>query len=131
MIKQQKNYKKLFSISAITICSALFSANAAIAQNVELYGVIDYGYSYRFDRKIYKDNASYAKTNVDEQMDANYFKQIIIDLSHLDFMDSTGIGVLIGRYKKMQQKKSVITSENFDTRYLLLILINVLAMKKS
>lgn len=63
MIKQQKNYKKLFSISAITICSALFSANAAIAQNVELYGVIDYGYSYRFDRKIYKDNASYAKTN--------------------------------------------------------------------
>ena len=43
MIKQQKNYKKLFSISAITICSALFSANAEIAQNVELYGVIDYG----------------------------------------------------------------------------------------
>ncbi len=69
------------------------------------------------DAKMYKDTlylaisgeldescASYAKTNLDEQMDANYFKQIIIDLSHLDFMDSTGIGVLIGRYKKMQQR---------------------------
>lgn len=32
------------------------------------------------------------------------FRQIIIDLSELEFMDSTGIGVLIGRYKKMKDK---------------------------
>lgn len=31
-------------------------------------------------------------------------RQIIIDLSELKFMDSTGIGVLIGRYKKMKEK---------------------------
>ena len=30
------------------------------------------------------------------------FNQIIIDLSELTFMDSTGIGVLIGRYKRMK-----------------------------
>ena len=48
--------------------------------------------------------ASVVKNNLDEQMSMNDFRQIIIDLSHLDFMDSTGIGVLIGRYKKMQQK---------------------------
>ncbi len=32
------------------------------------------------------------------------FEKIVIDLSELDFMDSTGIGVLIGRYKKMKEK---------------------------
>ena len=32
------------------------------------------------------------------------FQKIVIDLSELDFMDSTGIGVMIGRYKKMKEK---------------------------
>lgn len=31
------------------------------------------------------------------------FVQIVMDLSELTFMDSTGIGVLIGRYKKMKE----------------------------
>jgi len=30
--------------------------------------------------------------------------QVVIDLANLRFMDSTGIGVLIGRYKKMKDK---------------------------
>ena len=32
------------------------------------------------------------------------FNQVIIDLSELDFMDSTGIGVLVGRYRKLKDK---------------------------
>lgn len=32
------------------------------------------------------------------------FNQVIIDLSELEFMDSTGIGVLVGRYKKLKDK---------------------------
>lgn len=31
------------------------------------------------------------------------YSQVIMDLSELEFMDSTGIGVLIGRYKKLKQ----------------------------
>ncbi len=31
------------------------------------------------------------------------FVQIVMDLSELTFMDSTGVGVLIGRYKKMRE----------------------------
>ena len=31
------------------------------------------------------------------------FVQIVLDLSELTFMDSTGVGVLIGRYKKMRE----------------------------
>ena len=46
-----------------------------------------------------------ARINLDEIFDMPKFKQIIIDLSELDFMDSTGIGVLIGRYKRMKDKQ--------------------------
>lgn len=48
--------------------------------------------------------AHYTRTMLDDIFDKNNFRQIIIDLSELDFMDSTGIGVLIGRYKKMKDK---------------------------
>ena len=50
-------------------------------------------------------SAEYAKEEMDKAFLGRDFNQIIIDLSELDFMDSTGIGVLIGRYKKMKDKK--------------------------
>ena len=41
---------------------------------------------------------------MDDLINGNTFNQVIIDLSELEFMDSTGIGVLIGRYKKLRSK---------------------------
>lgn len=49
-------------------------------------------------------SADYTRTTLDELFLEDVFTQIIVDLSELDFMDSTGIGVLIGRYKKMKSK---------------------------
>jgi len=49
-------------------------------------------------------SAQYARITLDECANIPNFKQMIIDLSELSFMDSTGIGVLIGRYKKMKEK---------------------------
>lgn len=49
-------------------------------------------------------SANYTRITLDEMFDKPNFKKIVIDLSELDFMDSTGIGVLIGRYKKMKDK---------------------------
>jgi len=49
--------------------------------------------------------AHYARMAMDNQLESGNFKQVIIDLSELDFMDSTGIGVLIGRYKKLKDRK--------------------------
>ena len=34
-----------------------------------------------------------------------YVKSVIFDLSMITFMDSTGIGMLIGRYKKIKAKR--------------------------
>lgn len=49
-------------------------------------------------------SAQFAKNRLDNLFSKENFKQVIIDLSELNFMDSTGIGVFIGRYKKMKIK---------------------------
>lgn len=49
-------------------------------------------------------SASYTRTIMDELLNDYKYNQVIIDLSELEFMDSTGIGVLIGRYKKLKNK---------------------------
>ena len=53
-----------------------------------------------------KTRREYAHTRLtlDDIFAGGDFSQIIIDLSELEFMDSTGIGVLIGRYKKMKNR---------------------------
>ena len=40
------------------------------------------------------------------------FTQVVMDLSELEFMDSTGIGVLIGRYKKLKEYNKPIFITN-------------------
>lgn len=47
-------------------------------------------------------SATHTRLTLDKLFSGNEFNQIIIDLSELEFMDSTGIGVLIGRYKQMR-----------------------------
>ena len=51
-----------------------------------------------------ENSATHVKNELDQIFSQGQFNQIIIDLSELEFMDSTGIGVLIGRYKKMKLK---------------------------
>ncbi len=49
-------------------------------------------------------SAGTAKNILDKLiMDNVNTKKVIFDLSGLSFMDSTGIGLLIGRYKKLKQ----------------------------
>ena len=40
------------------------------------------------------------KTRLDELLQTPDIEKIVIELSQLSFMDSTGIGVLLGRYKR-------------------------------
>ena len=56
--------------------------------------------------------AEYTRINLDNAMTAANVAQIVIDLANLQFMDSTGIGVLIGRYKKMRDRNVPIYISN-------------------
>ena len=49
-------------------------------------------------------SANNARSQLDNILLGQNFRQVIVDLSELEFMDSTGIGVLIGRYKKLKPK---------------------------
>ena len=51
-----------------------------------------------------ESNAAYSKATLDDLFLSENFNQVIIDLSELTFMDSTGVGILIGRYKRLKQK---------------------------
>ncbi len=43
------------------------------------------------------------KTKLCEIIKLNQFKQVIIDLSNVTFIDSSGIGLLLGRYNQVKQ----------------------------
>ena len=57
--------------------------------------------------------AQATRKNLDSILDTQKgYVQIVMDLSELTFMDSTGVGVLIGRYKKMREKNKPIFITN-------------------
>ncbi len=83
--------------------------------------------SYKKDRSVLimyfkgelDECASYAaKQTMEAIIFANSFRTLILDLKDLTFMDSTGIGVLIGRYKQLKIRGisaySVNVGENAD-----------------
>lgn len=43
--------------------------------------------------------AEFVRQTVDDKISANNYTALVFDLRKLRFMDSTGIGVIIGRYK--------------------------------
>ena len=56
--------------------------------------------------------SSYARNILDELFINNTFKSVVFELSKLEFMDSTGIGVLIGRYKILKKLNKNIFISN-------------------
>lgn len=58
-------------------------------------------------------SAEYLRRKIDGEMMKSSTKYIILDLSGVSFMDSSGIGVIIGRYKnitKLNGKLAVINA---------------------
>ncbi|TCK92444.1 SpoIIAA-like anti-anti-sigma regulatory factor [Natranaerovirga hydrolytica] len=46
-------------------------------------------------------NAKSIREKIDQLIARNHIKNIIFDFSNIDFMDSSGIGVIMGRYKNL------------------------------
>lgn len=67
----------------------------------KIYGNIMY---VTMSGELDESNSLYSKSVLDDLFENGGFNQVIIDLSELEFMDSTGVGILIGRYKKLKEK---------------------------
>jgi len=50
-----------------------------------------------------ESTAGYTRTIMDESIKNNTYSNVVFELEDLEFMDSTGIGVLIGRYKLLKK----------------------------
>ena len=57
-------------------------------------------------------SANYTRNCLEDIFDRNRYKSVIFELSELEFMDSTGIGVLLGRYKKLNKNNKSIFISN-------------------
>ena len=53
-----------------------------------------------------------ARSRIDSILDKERFYEVVFDFSGVPFMDSTGIGVLIGRYKYLKNKNKNIYISN-------------------
>ena len=66
----------------------------------------------KFSGEIDESNADYVRCQLDELIDSHNNLNIILGISNLDFLDSTGIGILLGRYKKSKNKNINIIIKN-------------------
>lgn len=70
-----------------------------------------------------------ARQKLDEFIENNTFDSVVFDMSKLSFMDSTGIGVLIGRYKKLKKRHRLFIknpSKNVDMIFQISGLYNIM-----
>jgi len=64
------------------------------------------------DGELDHHTADWTRQGLDDVMLQTRAAQVVLDLAKLRFMDSTGIGVLIGRYKKMKERNVPIYISN-------------------
>lgn len=53
-------------------------------------------------------SAEEVRNKIDDRLDRDNIIKLILDFSGVSFMDSSGIGVVIGRYKKLSLKKGCV-----------------------
>lgn len=53
-------------------------------------------------------NCKNLKSDTDLLLSENYINRIVFDFTHTTFMDSSGIGVLLNRYKQMAASRGTV-----------------------
>lgn len=56
------------------------------------------------------------RAELDELLKNRSIRRLVLDLSRLKFMDSSGIGLIIGRYKLMARRGGSVSIVNADAR---------------
>ncbi len=89
--------------------------------NVEEYQVIDHYLCIKMPREVDHHNAGKITELADEMICRSEVKNLIFDFSDTEFMDSSGIGIILGRYKKISyfQGKVYAIHANMQIRKML------------
>lgn len=53
-------------------------------------------------------SAEEVRNKVDDRLDRDHCNKLVMDFSGVTFMDSSGIGVVIGRYRKLSSRKGKV-----------------------
>ena len=61
-------------------------------------------------------NAEALRVKIDDRIDRDEIKKVILNFSAVSFMDSSGIGAVIGRYKKINSRGGTLCVVNVDER---------------
>lgn len=61
-------------------------------------------------------SADETRTVIDEKIKKDNYNKIVIDFGKLDFIDSSGIGFVIGRYKVIRKNNGVIEIINANKK---------------
>lgn len=54
------------------------------------------------------------RNDIDDEIRLYETKNLIMDFSKVTFMDSSGVGVVLGRYKKVKELGGIVTIRNAD-----------------
>lgn len=57
-------------------------------------------------------SAEEVRNKIDDRIESTGYSKVILDFSNVNFMDSSGIGVVIGRYKRISMKKGELCIAN-------------------
>lgn len=61
-------------------------------------------------------SAEEVRVKIDDRIDRNDIKKVILNFRNVTFMDSSGIGVVIGRYRKLKNKQGQISVVEVNKR---------------
>ena len=65
-----------------------------------------------FNGELDEYTAGYTRNCLDDAIRNYNYEYVVFDMQNLEFMDSTGIGVLLGRYKLLKSKEKDIYISN-------------------
>ena len=61
-------------------------------------------------------SAAEVRVKIDDRIDRDNIKKVILNFRNVTFMDSSGIGVVIGRYRKLKNKAGHISVVEINKR---------------
>lgn len=61
-------------------------------------------------------SAEEVRVKIDDMLDRNNESKLVFDFSSVTFMDSSGIGVIIGRYKKIMMREGNVAIATVNNR---------------